>query len=74
MRERGADGAVPLGGDGDDHEDGGGDEDGLEGVEEVGEEEHVPLRLGEVEAAHEHAHHAVVDDVVDQDQDVHDGC
>ena len=73
MREWGADGSVPLGRDGHHHEDGAGDEEALEGVEDVGEADAVPVGLGELLAPDERADGAVVQDVVDQQQGVHDG-
>ncbi len=74
MRERRANGPVPLCGDGHDHEDGGRQEEVLGRVEEPGEGQAVPLGLGLVQGAHEGAHEPVVEDVVRQQEDVHHAC
>ena len=74
MGEGRADRPVPLCGDGDDHEDGAADGEPLEGVQHVGEGHAVPQRLGQRLRTDEGAHHAVVHQVVEQQQGVDQCC
>ena len=74
VRERGADGPVALGRDGDHHEDGAGDGEPLEGVQHVGEGHAVPQRLGQLQGTDEGPHDAVVHQVVQQEEGVHQRC
>lgn len=71
MCEWGADGPVPLSRDGHHHEDGGSNEEALEGVKDVWEADPVPVGLRKMLAANECSHSAIVKDIVDQEQGVH---
>ena len=73
MSERRADGPVSLSRNGHHHEDGCRNAETLERVQEIGKGQSIPERLREAFAADEHAHDAVVQDVVDQEHCVNDG-
>ena len=65
---------MPLRRDGHHHEDAGGEEDALEGVEEVGEGDGVPERLLLALRSNERPNQTHVQHVVQQQKGVNDGC
>ena len=74
VRERRADGPVALGRDGDHHEDGAADGEPLERVQQVGEGHAVPHGLGHAHRPDEGPHHAVVHQVIEQQEGVDQRC